>query len=85
MFAHQLEVSARILFPNCNLSKRDGDRAVAERIVPGLLHVIEIAPGYVHHGLMKQALFRSTCRRFRATLPGDASASCGLTAVTTSP
>jgi hypothetical protein len=27
---------------------------------------------------MKRALFRSTCRHFLATLPGDASASCGL-------
>jgi hypothetical protein len=48
VFAHQLELSARVTFPNCDLGKRDGNRAIAERIVARRLHVVEIAPRYVH-------------------------------------
>jgi hypothetical protein len=54
MFAHQLKLRVRISFPNRHLGERHGDRPIPERIVPALLHVVNIAPGHVHGGFIRR-------------------------------
>jgi hypothetical protein len=48
MFSHQLKFRVWFLFPHCDFSKRDKDRAVPKWILTRLLHAIQIVPAYVH-------------------------------------
>jgi hypothetical protein len=59
IFSHQLELRIRLLLPNRNFGKRNGDRAIAERILPRLLHAIYVVPGYVHKCLSGRTSFSS--------------------------
>src|ERR1700692_4526105 len=59
IFSHQLELRIRLLLPNRDFGKRNGDRAIAERILPRLLHAIYIVPGYVHKCLSGRTSFSS--------------------------
>jgi hypothetical protein len=50
VFAHEPELRARIIFPNCQFGKRDCDRTIPEWRVAGSLYVVEISPRYIHGG-----------------------------------
>jgi hypothetical protein len=50
VFAHEPELRARIIFPNCQFGKRDCDRTIPEWRVAGSLYVVEISPRHIHGG-----------------------------------